>query len=490
VIRADASLQIGGGHVARCLALATQLKDAGWDCRLATRAETRTVWPDIDAHLPVLPVTVATQAGEADELRRQLPDGCDMLITDHYGLDAGFETACRGWARSILTLDDLANRPHDADWLLDQTPGRQPAAYDGLVPPQCRLLVGADYALLRSEFARLRQITPTRGSTLASILITFGAADAHDMTGLAIDALIESRLTARVDVVVGTAYPHVAAIEQRAQAADLPLTVHRATNRLADLMANADLCIGAGGVTALERCCLGLPSLVIRTADNQSAIAADLKDRQAILDLGLATEVPRDTLSRHLQNTLRDLIMAPDRLHAMSQAAAAVCDGRGTLRLRLVLLQPRTTSLGQTVSLRLAGAADTERLFGWQTHPGIRRFSRQPRPPEWSEHVAWMMRTLNDPDRILLIAEADGTPSAMVRLDVTQAGIEVSILVAPDCHGRGIGKAALLLAAKILPRRAYQAAISPQNLASQRLFQSAGYQPQQADLYELPARLS
>jgi UDP-2,4-diacetamido-2,4,6-trideoxy-beta-L-altropyranose hydrolase len=489
LLRADASPQIGGGHVARCLALAAQLKDAGWDCQLATRAETRMVWPDIETHLPVLPVTATAQTEEADELRRQLPDGCDMLITDHYGLDAGFETACRGWARSILALDDLANRPHDVDWLLDQTPGRQPVVYAGLVSARCRLLIGADYALLRSEFARLRQIMPARGRNLASILVTFGATDTHDMTGLAIDALIEAALTARIDVVVGTGYPHTAAIEQRAHVANLPITIHRATNRLADLMANADLCIGAGGVTALERCCLGLPSVVIRTADNQSAIAANLKDRQAILDLGLATEQPRDVLARHLRNALRDLAVAPDRLHAMSQAAASVCDGRGTLRLRLALLQPRTTSLGQTIGLRLAGTADIEQLFSWQTHPGIRRFSRQPKPPEWPEHAAWMTRTLNDPDRILLIAEADGIPSAMVRLDIAESGIEVSILVAPDCHGRGIGKAALLLAAEILPRRAYQAVISTQNLASQRLFQSAGYQPKQAELYELPARL-
>jgi UDP-2,4-diacetamido-2,4,6-trideoxy-beta-L-altropyranose hydrolase len=487
VIRADASPRIGGGHVARCLALAGALSEAGWDCRLATRIETQSVWPDIEHRLPVL--TLST-ADEAAELLHLLPAGCDLLITDHYGLGASFEHACRGWAQRILAVDDLADRPHDADWLLDQTPGRKPEAYASLVPAHCRMLTGADYALLRPEFSRLRQRTSSRSGRMASLLVTFGAADAYDMTMLAVDSIIETGLKVRIDVVVGSAYMNAGAIERRAHSAGLPVCIHRATSRIADLMAAADLCIGACGVTALERCCLGLPSVVIQTADNQSTIAADLASRGAICDLGPATAIPRDTLADHLRRSLIELAGTPDRLAEMSQTAASVCDGRGSRRLQLALQMPRTTSLGQQISLRLAGHADTELLFRWQTSPGIRRFSRQPLPPEWSEHTAWMQRTLADPDRILLIAEADGLPSAMVRLDIEADRLEVSILVAPDCHGRGIGKAALLLAAGIMPRRTYQAVISTENLASQRLFQSAGYQPTGADLYELPPRLS
>ncbi|MBS4047997.1 MAG: UDP-2,4-diacetamido-2,4,6-trideoxy-beta-L-altropyranose hydrolase [Alphaproteobacteria bacterium] len=485
MIRADASPRIGGGHVSRCMALAHRLGDAGWDCSLATHAETFSIFSRDT--LP-LPATVLDASDEPAQLRKVFPDGCDLLITDHYRLDSTFESACRDWATHILAIDDLADRPHDADWLLDQTPGRDDIDYAPLVPPQSRMLLGADYALLRPEFARMRAAAQRPKDKLAHILITFGASDPHDMTGLALNALRDARIGGTVDIVMGADDCRRERLENiLGPQSSLKARYHQATKRMAELMRNADVCIGAGGVTALERCCLGLPSLIIQTADNQAAIVSYLHAAGAARHLGSASDA-RHSLAEKLTAEIRQLATDMTALNVMSQTGMSICDGRGTWRVLLALL----ASSNEQPCLRLAEDKDTDRLYAWQTAPGMRQHFRNPQHPSRPEHNAWMRRSLLDPDRLLLIIETATGPSGMIRLDglSAQDPCEVSILVAPECQGRGIGHTGLRLASQLLPGRDYRAEVHVDNLASQRLFRAAGYQQTSPDTYLLPARLS
>lgn len=142
VFRADASSVLGGGHVMRCLTLAGALSDAGWTCAFAAR-------PGAADAVPALARSgydvVTLDGAEADEpgvLARRWPEGPDWLVVDHYGLGADFETSCRPWARNIMVLDDLADRTHDCEVLLDQNLGRENGAYSALVPEGCGVLLG------------------------------------------------------------------------------------------------------------------------------------------------------------------------------------------------------------------------------------------------------------------------------------------------------------------------------------------------------------
>lgn len=454
---------------------------------MATRTETRTVWPSVEQRLPVLfiPSDIAA-ADEVAYLHRVLPQGCNLLIVDHYGLDARFESGCRSWSDRILVIDDLANRPHDADWLLDQTPGRQRDAYSELVSASCQLLIGPEYALLRPEFAVQRQALRRRDSGVHALLVTFGASDPSDITSQVVDVLLNMNIAPKIDVVIGANHPGMEQLQRHAVSTS-DLTIHRTTDKFSTLMQQADLCVGAGGVTALERCCIGLPSLVIRTAENQNTMVAGLQSAGAAYDVGFAPSMSREELREHLSASLSR--MTTDRILAMSSASAAVCDGRGVWRVFLALLRPRLTSSGKAVTLRLAERSDTEMLFNWQSEPGARRYFRNSAPPEWQGHCAWMTQTLSNASRLLLIAEAEGTPAAMIRLDDDTDFLSVSILVASAFQGRGIGKIALCMAAELLPKRTYRADIHLENTASQRLFLATGYRPVSGETYELAPRL-
>jgi UDP-2,4-diacetamido-2,4,6-trideoxy-beta-L-altropyranose hydrolase len=488
VFRCDASAVLGGGHVARCLTLAQALRDRGWSCAFAVSVETAAAVPRLRR---VADVILTLDVAAADEPRR-MADGflgrADLLVVDHYARDVAFETACRRWTRRILVIDDLADRRHDADLLLDQTLGRSPSDYAGLVPQHCRVLGGSEYALVHPAFAARRPAALSRREgclALRRILLAFGATDPGNATSLALRAIVASGLAAEVDVVLGAGAPHLPAVQ--AELAAMPhaarLHVDVEAEMVAALMVAADLAIGAGGGMSWERCCLGLPTVMLQTAANQRAVVRTLVERRAAVFAGRAGYVSVLSLARVLRRVALDI----GTRGRMARAGAQVCDGRGVGRaLEALSLPGSQTKRG--VSLRPATIDDAQQMFIWQTHPSTRRHSFNPTPPSWTEHLRWLSARLADPRCLFRVILLGDRPAGTVRLDRRAMtgcpdGYEVSIAVAPDCRGSGIGKAALLLAGRLVPHFPLLARIRPENDASRRLFAACGYRPFAPDVF-------
>lgn len=338
VFRADASPEIGVGHVIRCLALAVELERAGWVCAFASRTPTLETVPVLGRSgfgVRLLRGDAEPQE-EAQSLHHFWPEGVELLVADHYQRHARFEAACRPWAKRILAIDDLADRPHDCDVLLDQTAGRTAKAYAGYVPEGCHLLLGSTFALLRPEFAAQRELALARRASRKSInriLVSFGGGDSQNVTAMALQGIALSGFDMEIDVVVGNIATHLSVVRGQAQSMKQPANIHMDVRDMAYHMAQADLAIGAQGSTAWERCCLGLPALTITMADNQCAIGAALARRGAILDLGSH----RDVQAEQIAAALRSLVADPDRLEQMAICAAEVCDGLGAQRVAMQL---------------------------------------------------------------------------------------------------------------------------------------------------------
>lgn len=323
--RCDASAAIGGGHVVRCLALADGLAAQGWECVFLSGPETPQAVPDVKRY-------AVRDPGDP-------PGHADLLIVDHYGLDEGYEFAARGWAAKILVIDDLVRR-HDCDILMDQTFGREEGEYGPHVPSGCRVLTGAAYALLRPQFADSREgsLSRRRGGKgkLARILITFGAIDEKDAASYALKEIEHMPGRYDIDVVLGAGAPHIGEVERLAglvngQGAHR-VNLHVGVRDMASLMAAADLCIGAGGTTTWERCCLGLPAIIVTQADNQAG-AQELEKAGAAVFLGPQQGLGRGCIEKAVAG-LRD---NPGKLMEMSEKAAGICDGLGAKRLVSVL---------------------------------------------------------------------------------------------------------------------------------------------------------
>jgi len=335
--RVDASSVVGGGHAHRCLALADALRERGANCLFVTRSSSTVLVPGLKRHDLIELSMDEPDSAVPRELSLAMPSGVDWLVVDHYGLDSVFEEACRPWARRILAVDDLANRPHTADLLLDQTPGRVADRYRGLLTPGCVVLLGADYALLRAEFAMARPESlhrRERSGDLERLLIAFGASDPCNYAGEALALVKAAGLHCRVDVVLGPRPRHGDAVRALADHYPFAVEVFDGVDDMAALLAAADLAIGAGGVAALERCCLGLPSLLVVLADNQRDNASRLASEGAahVLECASALVSPASAAA------LRTLAQNGTERLKMPRAASRMCDGGGAPRVAARML--------------------------------------------------------------------------------------------------------------------------------------------------------
>lgn len=463
--RCDASPFIGGGHVMRCLTLADALIRRGWRCSFLAGRETADMFP----------VLRSGAYGLSHEPRP--PHDCDWLVVDHYGLDVAYEKQARSWARHILAIDDLADRAHDADILLDQTYGRGAGDYDGLVPAGCRVLAGSAYALLRSRFAQIRPEALRRRHDLAgraeNILVFVSSADPVNLSPRIMRALAQVPEKLSVTFVLSPAAP--GAGDVRALAAesrhDICLVSHAPD--MASLMAAADIAIGAGGTASWERCCLGLPTLLAGIADNQKDTAAALSRAGAAVCLGWHEDVGAEGIAQ----SLRALIGHPGDVRTMSLKAAAICDGNGVERL-IPWLWARV-SAPDSIALRPFQPGDEALILAWQSVPETRRYARNPAAPTPQEHAAWFAARLSDRDSFNYIVNLDGRAAGMVRAHRRgdAPGFEVSVLTAPGYYGRGVAARGLALMRTFHPDADFYAEIAPENEASLRLFGKAGYIP-------------
>lgn len=358
LFRVDGSARIGTGHVMRCLTLADALSRRGLHAVFVGR----TLHPGLvdllrraghDVHLlpqegpAPLPAQGdyglwlgTTQAHDAMatcawaiEAGRAAPA---LIVVDHYGLDREWEALVRAKlpGAAMVCIDDL-DRHHVGDVVVDSTLAKSAESYRGRVPDDCLCLVGADYALLRPEFAELRPQTLAardaayaQGRPARHILINMGGADEPDATGWVVDGLapLAQDRDLTLHVLIGAAYPHDARLEERSAAVGPRLQIHRDIRDMAEFLSGMDLAIGAAGSSAWERCCLGLPSVMLVIADNQKAIAGALAEAGAAVDGGNfeSKTSPTEWAERFIAPNI-----SSTKLERMSQNCRAACNGNG-----------------------------------------------------------------------------------------------------------------------------------------------------------------
>lgn len=498
VFRVDASYEIGIGHLMRCLTIADELSrrgtsilficrdlkgnladyicQRGYDVSLLRRPAVEYVASTDDVpHAAWLGVDWRQ---DVKDTVKAFSSAVDFLFVDHYGIDKRWQRQMREYAKSLVVIDDLADREHDCDFLLDQTYGRVRNDYMHLVTEDCRLLLGSGYCLVRPEFSRLRaQALEKRRKPQGGyrILVFMGGMDSNNLTDLVLEGLnkITFNESITVDVILGRNAPHRKKVEESAQNHSLPVKVYLDVTNMAEFMACADLAIGSPGTASWERCCLGLPTLLIVGASNQEIIAEKMHSVNAAKNLGWYNHISADELAREIRSMLQF-----DSLCKMSASAAVLCDGRGVTRL-LQNLFPRISKEGQKIYLRPATQADAQIMFLWQNNPRVRKYSRNKTAPSWENHLLWLEHKMNEPRCVFNIIEYAGKPAGVVRLDpltcCPDADFEISILVDPDQFGKGIAQESLELIKELVPNSKILAEVDPDNSASKKLFENAGY---------------
>jgi UDP-2,4-diacetamido-2,4,6-trideoxy-beta-L-altropyranose hydrolase len=326
----DASSRIGGGHVMRCLTLAEELAGGPATVRFAVNQDAPHVVPSLER--AGFSFTTGRTLMEAAQIAGR-QGRFNAVICDSHEIDAKIERSLRKMAAKVVAIDDLANRPHECDLLIDATYGRSAEDYRDLVPSGAVILAGTRHALLRPEFAALRDESLARratGGAVERILVSLGLTDIGGMTARVVAALVETELKAQIDVVIGPAAQSRTAVEALATR-DSRVELHIDPPNMTRIMANADIAIGAGGTSSWERCCLGLPTVLVVLADNQRVIADNLGEVGAVRPIHPLPDSGLDEMMTSVISLADDVIIR----RRMTKIAAGIVDGRGAERVAL-----------------------------------------------------------------------------------------------------------------------------------------------------------
>ena len=489
VMRADASTQIGLGHVKRCLSLAEALSAAGCEVCLVSRdlgVDIHALAATQGVELELLPRPAGELPVEADvahahwagvpwsqdvqeSLAAVAGRHVDWFIVDHYAFDARWHHAAgKASNASIAVIDDLADRSLEASIVVDHTYAvDHRTKYAGRVDPRARILGGPRYALLSSVYA---DAAPYKFSDrVGSIGIFMGGLDASNRTSVVMQACREEAgYAGSIEIATTSSNPNVPSL--LTQAERWPRTVvYTDMPDLARFFARHDLQIGAGGGAMWERCRVGAPTLALVCAQNQRAVISALKDLDVI-----ATVEPFDDLSAgNIGHAVRSLIHDPEARRRIACRARVLVDGLGARRVALALCSGRIT-------LRDARLEDAALMYEWRNHASTRQVSADASTIEWPAHVAWLGGVLADADRMLQVGTIEGVPIGVIRFDGL-GGVEakVSLYLDPRLHGLGLGRSLLDAGEKCVHQRngprCIVATVLDTNVASRRMFEAAGY---------------
>lgn len=439
VVRADASLTMGSGHIMRCLTFADRLKQPGHDisfiCRehdghladligqkgFAVQLLAKSKTADFikqHAHSEWLGASESDDLAECQPILQALKP--DWLIIDHYAIGKNWEQQAKRLLPNlkILAIDDLADRTHDCEILLDQNFGRKNKEYQPLVPSHCQRLLGTRYTLLRDEFANWRTRSLNRRKRVQQpkhILVNLGGVDNDNVTLKILQSLNafvqQSTQSFNVTVVMGKTAPHIESVQRFAKHASFACAVLVNVTNMAQLMANADLAIGAAGSTTWERCCLGLPMVLIVLADNQQVIAEALADKNLVK---VVTDMA--TLDEQLPRLLSELT---DNYKKFSRQSAKLVDGQGAKR---VVHWIEFAQKFQHCQVRQSTQADSQMIWQWRNHIDVRRWMFGQDEIALADHEKWYGKQLDRANVHLLIFEVAGEPMGLV--NVTQMTVD------------------------------------------------------------------
>lgn len=345
--RVDSGRDIGAGHLSRCITLANALKsEFNAHCIFIMRGHEGNHLSLLQLNgfdYELLPLNFIPDyfsgnyqewVGDRWEHDAELTEKsiysligstADLLIVDHYGLDKKWEEHFIAKGLFVGVIDDLVNRQHSGSFLIDQTCGRKENEYRELVPSSMQLFTGENYCLLRPEFLLNREaslVARRKHTVPQTIMVNFGSTDPHNHTSRALIGLLQFALNynAKVLVVVGSSCPHISTISDVVNNAPYECELLIDVQEMAKLMVNIDLAIGAAGATTWERCILGIPTLLLKTAENQTDVI------QRVIDMGAAKAYFGEPDSEDISKELYKMVL---EYQEISKAASKLVNGNG-----------------------------------------------------------------------------------------------------------------------------------------------------------------
>ena len=333
-IRVDSSTKIGYGHLIRCLALADTLKKSFKINFICTNLNGNLISQICKKKFEVFRfntksqrINVKKDAEKTISIIKKHRNKKSLLILDSYILSQEWENRVKPYVKRLIVIDDLMDRKHSCDLIIDQNLHTQMnSLYTKSVPKNCVKLLGPDYAILRNQFIAQRKYAKIRSLPIKNILVSFGGTDNENHTLRALTSLKKLNSDVNVNVVTGTANIGKKIIKNFCKK-NFNYNYFEQVENMAKLMQVADLCIGSSGTTTWERCCVGLPAIAIVASNDQKDIASAVSKNKCIINLGKIKKSDNVNYVRLMKN------LKNSELQNMSRNCMKLVDGKGAARI-------------------------------------------------------------------------------------------------------------------------------------------------------------
>ncbi len=478
IIRADASPQMGIGHVTRCLALAqTWQLDGGRVIFLSHNISDALHQRITDAGMDVIPIEQSYPNSQDLETTLEVLRTCSVgsirnppwLILDGYHFDSIYQQAVRTAGYLLLVIDDMAHlSAYHADILLNQNLGTEKLSYT--CDQDTTLLLGSRYVLLRQEFLTWHGWQRKIAGIANRVLITMGGSDPDNVTFNIVHALEQVEVDGlETVVVVGGSYSHYEMLQSAISKHRHKIRLERNALNMPELMAWADVAVTAGGSTCWELAFMSVPYLVLAIAENQLGVVTQLDEMGMVINLGWHQQVT----SSQIAQSLMYLLESAERRTLLAYRCHAQVDGDGVYRVSAKIR-------GDRIWLRPVREEDKLLLWEWANAPDVRAVSYSTDIIPWEQHVQWFASKQKDPNCVFCLAinEVD-VPLGQVRFDVDGTDATISISLDEKFRGQGYGSQLIVLASqklyKRLPVRLIHAYIKEGNIASIHAFLKAKF---------------
>ncbi len=476
-VRIEANFTTGMGHMVRCLAITNSLPKDKYEVFYFISIDSQVVKDTLEKYsvkVITLPVCYDEQE-DGGWIRNYCTENKIMFsffISDNYNLSSKWENIIASVSNTVIAIDDLANRQHNVNYLIDTGLGRREQDYLDLCAEPVSMLLGEKFAILRPEFCLKRILSINnrlKTKSLNSLLISFGATDPHNDSLKVLNIIESLGFIGTVNVLTTSLNENLAELEAKVLK-NKKVFLHVDSQLVADIIHDSDLAIGALGSSAIERIFLGLPSVCIVTEKNQEFNGKQLSEKE-VIKLSQA-----DLIEQTLRSCLKPSFM--DEWAQMSKNCLSLYDELGIFRIL-----SQVFNVSQEIELIDMTKDHCLELFNWQTEPGNRKYSRSEIPPTWDEHVNWFHNALNDVQRNMWIIQFNGQNSGYVRLDQMKCQEEVSILISQKYRRLGIGYLALQAIKEKSKFSNILATVHQENIASIDLFTGAGFLKKSENTY-------
>jgi UDP-2,4-diacetamido-2,4,6-trideoxy-beta-L-altropyranose hydrolase len=478
LVRADANAAIGTGHVMRSIALAEAWQDAGGEAAFAmaqTSDSIRSRIANESWKMRAVPFAMGSKEDLQHTIALAQKQNCEWVVVDGYQFDADYQSGLKAVGLKVVFLDDYGHSQHySADVVLNQNLSANRVLYSNR-EPGTQLLLGPRYALLRREFNAWRDWERRISPSCRRVLVTMGGSDDRNVTATVIKGLCLSAVEGlEATVLVGGSNPHLKELQDIVARSVIDIRLLKDVSNVGELMASADIAVSAAGTTCWELCLLGLPSVLVDVADNQTDVAKELHTR------GCAIHIGRDIAPEAVAGNIKRLLNDQELRQSLSRGSRYLVDGKGATRVVSVL---RGVS---RLRLRIAQESDQCLLWDWANDPEVRVSSFSPDPIPWETHVIWFNAKLSSqgsprPRSVIFIAEDEnGTALGQIRFDLRIDG-DWDVGVSLDKKMRGQGLAAQLIESgvqQVLTNNRgarIHAFVKPENLASVKAFERAAF---------------